>query len=361
MKFLRRVRLVVIPACVCALWVFPVLGQQQPPAGPPPQQQPPTAPATPVTPQQQPPARPANPFETIPVSPEGQPPAAPATQQPATQQPAGAPQQRPQLEAPPAVGQPVANPEGLAIEGFEFRGAKRVPQDTLKALILSKPGDIYNDETLRRDFMALWNTGRFDDIRLETEPGRTGVIVRFVVTERRVVRSIKYEGIKSVTVSEILDRFKERKVGLSVESQYDPNKVQRAAVVLQGVSGRARPPVRHGGSGRSSRFRPRPSKSTFKVNEGPKVKVGEHRYHRQRGLDRQMGHRCDEESPSPSGFRIRSSSRTSSPRPTIRTKLEEDKERIREAYQDAGLLPGQDARPDRRYRDIAAARAGAFR
>ena len=49
--------------------------------------------------------------------------------------------------------------------------------------------------------MILWNTGRFDDIRLETEPGRTGLIVRFVRDERRVIRSIKYEGAKSVTVS----------------------------------------------------------------------------------------------------------------------------------------------------------------
>ena len=57
--------------------------------------------------------------------------------------------------------------------------------------------------------------------------------MRFVVTERRVIRSIEYPGAKSVTVSEILDRFKERKVGLSVESQYDPNKIQRAAVVLK--------------------------------------------------------------------------------------------------------------------------------
>ena len=39
--------------------------------------------------------------------------------------------------------------------------------------------------------------------------------------------------MKSITLSEILDRFKERKVGLSVESQYDPNKVQRARNVLQ--------------------------------------------------------------------------------------------------------------------------------
>ena len=67
-------------------------------------------------------------------------------------------------------------------------------------MIVTKPGDLYNEDTLRRDFMDLWNTGRFDDIRLETEPGRTGLIVRFVVTERRVIRSINYEGIHSVTV-----------------------------------------------------------------------------------------------------------------------------------------------------------------
>jgi hypothetical protein len=33
-----------------------------------------------------------------------------------------------------------------------------------------------------------------------------------------VIRSIDYVGIKSVSVSDILDRFKERKVGLAVES-----------------------------------------------------------------------------------------------------------------------------------------------
>jgi len=78
----------------------------------------------------------------------------------------------------------------------------------LKALIMTKVGDYLNEETLRRDFMTLFNQGRFDDIRIETEPGRTGVIVRFVLVERRVIRSIEYPGAKSVTVSEILDRFK---------------------------------------------------------------------------------------------------------------------------------------------------------
>jgi hypothetical protein len=48
-----------------------------------------------------------------------------------------------------------------------------------------------------------------------------------------VVRSIRYEGLKSVTVADILKRLKERNVGLSVESPYDPAKVQLAVDVLK--------------------------------------------------------------------------------------------------------------------------------
>ena len=96
---------------------------------------------------------------------------------------------------------------------------------------------MYDDANLRRDFMVLWNSGYFDDLRLEVEDGDRGKIVRFIVVERRVVRTIRYEGNKSATVSDILERFKERKVGLSVESRYDPTKVQRAANVLRELLG----------------------------------------------------------------------------------------------------------------------------
>ncbi|HYO83966.1 MAG TPA: outer membrane protein assembly factor BamA, partial [Bryobacteraceae bacterium] len=212
-------------------------------------------------PQQPSPAKPKpaqSPFESVPTTPQ---PATPA---------------KPQLEAPKAAPQQpgvTAAPESI-VEAIEFRGSRRVPQDTLRALIFSKQGDRLDEEALHRDFMALWNTGRFDDIRLEREAGPNGGwIVRFVVTERRVVRSIKYDGAKSVTVSEILDRFKERKVGLSVEAQYDPNRVQRAAVVLKEfLSERGRqfatvePEIRQ--------IPPSSLEVTFKVNEGPKVKVG---------------------------------------------------------------------------------------
>jgi outer membrane protein insertion porin family len=208
-----------------------------------------------------------NPFETVPEVPS-QP--APPGQPPAQQQPSG---QQPQFEAPKAAPEQPTPARGDIVEVIEFRGARRVPQDTLRAMIFTKKGDRLDPETLRRDFMVLWNSGRFDDITLETEPGKAGLIVRFVVVERQVIRSIKYEGVKSVTTSEILDRFKERKVGLTVESQYDQNKVQRAAVVLKeylAERGRQYAQV----TPELRQFPPSSLELTFRVNEGPKVKVG---------------------------------------------------------------------------------------
>ena len=189
-------RLVCPHILLCAL---PAFAQQ--PAAQPPKPQPPKS----------------NPFEAIPIGPQ-------------TEAPKPAPPGSPPAAAP--------SPNAAAafedvIESIEFRGVRRVPQDTLRAMIFTKRGDKYDEDSVHRDFMALWNTGRFDDIRVEKEAGRTGWIIRYTMAERRVIRSIKYDGNKSVTNSEILDRFKERKVGLSVESQYDPNRVQRAKNVLQ--------------------------------------------------------------------------------------------------------------------------------
>jgi len=212
--------------------------------------------------QQQPTPKPPNPFETVPQAPAEAPKPVPPAQ----------PAPPPAAQEPSRATRPGQPPQNI-IEAIEFRGARRVRQDTLQALIFTKKGDRFDEESLHRDFMALWNSGRFDDIRIEREPGKDGWIIRFVVVERPVVRTIKYEGNKSVSVSDILDRYKERKVGLVVESQYDPNKVQRAKNVLIDLlaehghlAATVDPQIR--------RVPPSSLEITFKINEGPKVKVG---------------------------------------------------------------------------------------
>ncbi len=188
----------------------------------------------------------------------------------------------PQLTTPkPAVpakpgakekAQPV-KPKQTLIEGIEFRGNRRIPSASLQAQIFSRPGDVYNVNALERDFMALWNTGYFDDIRLEVQDGKTGKIVIFYVREKKLVRAITYKGLHSVQQSDVLEAFQKQKVGLTMDSQYDPVVVKRAEVVLKemlAAHGRQFATVRH----RTRNIPPNSVALTFIVTEGPKVKIG---------------------------------------------------------------------------------------
>jgi outer membrane protein insertion porin family len=179
-------------------------------------------------------------------------------------------------QAAPAQPQP-SGQQQFIIERIEFIGNRRIRTDTLKARIFSREGDPYNEETLRRDFQALWNTQFFEDVKLRVEdsPKRSDAkIVVFEVKERPQIRRIRYEGNHSVSESDILDRLKERKVGLSVESQFDPTKIKKAQVVIKELLGE------HGRQ--FAKVTPQYERIAssnavilvFKVDEGPKVKVG---------------------------------------------------------------------------------------
>ena len=330
-----RLRLLAVCLLIGAFGSLKISAQPQQPAPqnqPPASQQPPAG--QPQQPPQPPPAKPQpeqkknNPFEAIPESQEPQP---PKPQPPKLETPK--PETPKPEEAKP--GAPTTPTEDV-IESVVIRGARRIPQDTLKALITTKAGDKYDPEQLNRDFMILWNSGHFDDIRLEKEPGQHGWIITFVVVERRIVRSIKYDGMKSITVSEILDRFKERKVGLSVESQYDPNKVQRAKVVLQDyLAERGRQfatvdPEIH-------QVPPSSLEIVFKVNEGPKVKVGQITFD---GNDHMSDRKLIEAMKNLHPYGIPHSIFLENlfAKTYDSSKLEEDRERIQQFYQDHGYF-----------------------
>jgi outer membrane protein insertion porin family len=284
-----------------------------------------TSPQTPAETQKPAPRKPS-PFERVPGN-------VPAEEQkPAPVEKLPTPS--PEATKPAAKAEEVNVPD--VIEFIEFRGARRMSQDALRNLIFSRKGDKLDPEVQHRDFVALWNTGKFDDISLEKEPGKTGWIVRFLVTERRVIRAIKYDGNKSITQSEILDRFKERKVGLAVEQQYEQGKVQRAANVLKEyLSERGRqfatvtPEIRQ--------IPPSSIEVTFKIQEGAKVKVGKidilnNKVYQDRAVIRAM------KNLRPVGIPYSIYLESLFAKTYDASKLEEDKERIRAFYANHGYF-----------------------
>ena len=113
------------------------------------------------------------------------------------------------------------------IEDIRVHGNRRIPADTIRSRMFTRPGDVYDPAGMERDFNSLWNAGYFDDLRIEREQSPKGWILHVYVKEKPTIREIKYIGLNAVSQSDVLDKFKERKVGLSQESQFDPTRVKK--------------------------------------------------------------------------------------------------------------------------------------
>ena len=217
--------------------------------------------------------------------------------------------------------------------------------------MFTRPGDVYDQAALERDFNSLWNTGYFDDLRIEREPSAKGWIIHVYVKEKPTIREIKYEGLSSVSQSDVLDKFKERKVGLTQESQYDPTKVKRAEVVIKellAAHGRQFATVR-------SEVRPIPPAAvalTFVVKEGPKVKVGKITFEGNKAVSsRQL--QSAMKNLKPIGIPHSIFLESLWPRTYDSTKLNEDAERVRYFYQTKGYFKALVGDPITQIHDTA--------
>ena len=222
------------------------------------------------------------------------------------------------------------------ITEIDIHGNRRIPADTVKARIFTHPGDVYDPAGLERDFNSLWNTGYFEDVRFEREQTPKGWRIHVYVKEKPTIREINYTGLSSVSTSDVLDRFKERKVGLSVESQYDPTRIKKAEVAIKELL------AEHGRQFASirSEVRPIPPAAvgiTFVVKEGPKVKVGRIRFQGNRNVNSRTL-RAAMKNLKPIGVPHSIFLENIFAKTYDATKLEEDTERVRNEYQNRGFF-----------------------
>lgn len=177
-----------------------------------------------------------------------------------------------------AVAQATAAPQNPAnspnvIAAVECHGQHRIPCQTIRARITSKPGSVYNPAEINRDFNSLWNLNAFDDITFSTERTPQGIILHVTVTEKPLIRDIKYNGLKSITESDVADRYKARGVHLERDSPYDPTIEKHAEVAIKELL------AEHGRQYATVKpvlnvLPPSSVNLTFDIDEGPKVQVG---------------------------------------------------------------------------------------
>jgi len=235
------------------------------------------------------------------------------------------------------------------IDSIRVIGNRRIPKETVLARLFTHPGDAYDPISIERDFNSLWNTAYFDDLRIEREDTEKGIILNVFVREKPTIREINYKGLNAVSQSDVLDRFKKEKVGLTVESQYDPARIKRAETVLKDILSE------HGHQfavikTEVKTIPPASVQVNFNIKEGPTVKVGEIKFTGNEHL---------------SGLVLRRSMKNLKPigipysiflenlfsQTFDATKLEEDSERVRFAYRDHGYHNAAIEEPKTQIRD----------
>ncbi len=222
------------------------------------------------------------------------------------------------------------------ISEINVSGNRRIPSDTIRARIFTKPGDIYDPAAMERDFNSLWNTGYFEDIRFTREQTPKGWRIIVQVKEKPTIREINYTGLNSVSTSDVLDRFKQEKVGLVVESQYDPTRIKKAEVSIKNLlseHGRQFATIR-------SEIRTIPPAAvgiTFVIKEGPKVKVGKIKFTGNKNVKSRFL-RAAMKNLKPIGVPHSIFLENVLSKTYDATKLEEDTERVRAEYQNRGYF-----------------------
>jgi outer membrane protein insertion porin family len=235
------------------------------------------------------------------------------------------------------------------IDQIRVIGNRRIPKETILARMFTHPGDTYDPISIERDFHSLWNTGYFEDLRIEREDSEKGIILNVFVREKPSIREINYKGLNSVSVSDVLDRFKKEKVPLSVESQYDATKITQAETVIKQLL------AEHGHQFATIKtdvktIPPASVQVNFNIKEGPVVKVGKIEFVGNRHIN-SLDLRRSMKNLKPIGIPYSIIFEDLFAQTYDSSKLEEDTERVRQAYRDKGYANAAVEEPKTQIRD----------
>jgi len=228
-------------------------------------------------------------------------------------------------------------------------GNRRIPKETILARMFSHNGDTYDPQSVERDFNSLWNTGYFENLRIEREDSEKGIILDIFVKEKPTIREINYKGLNAVSQSDVLDRFKKEKVGLTVESQYDPARILRATTVLKEILSEhghqfaiIKPEIKD--------IPPASVQVNFNIKEGPTVKVGNIKFTGNPHINALLLRRSMKNL-KPIGIPYSIFFEDIFAQTFDASKLEEDTERVRQAYRDKGYANAAVEEPKTQIRD----------
>ncbi len=91
----------------------------------------------------------------------------------------------------------------IRIASIAPAGNKRIDSGAILRKISTKSGDTYSQKTLRKDLVAIYQMGYFNDVQLDVQDSPQGKKIVFKVIEKPIISSIIYEGIDELKEEDI--------------------------------------------------------------------------------------------------------------------------------------------------------------
>ncbi|HEY0101214.1 MAG TPA: POTRA domain-containing protein [Pyrinomonadaceae bacterium] len=172
---------------------------------------------------------------------------------------------------------PAAAQTQKLVESVDIQGNRRNRDEDLLYYVTTRAGDPFNEAQVARDLKALNDLNFFDKTksRVLTLTGpRGGVEVIFEVEELPIIRELVFDGLSSITESDVLKAFREKRIGIQKENISDPvklNNARRLIKELLAAKGHPNATVEFEQEVVSATS----TSITFKIDEGDRVRVVE--------------------------------------------------------------------------------------
>ena len=173
----------------------------------------------------------------------------------------------------PAPGIAQQSLEGLPISEIVFDGLSSLPESTMLFYLDIETGEPFSTQGINDSMKALWEQGLVDDLSMSAEPAADGVRVTFTVRERPLIAELKYDGLKRVTNSDILDLIARRRIRLQEGDTLDLGELYRLGAAIEDLyaeKGFRLAEVKY----QIEELSPTERRLIFTIDEGDKIRIG---------------------------------------------------------------------------------------
>ncbi len=147
----------------------------------------------------------------------------------------------------------------------KIKGNVRMDADAIYPVLTLKAGDVFDPAKVRQDIKNIYKLGYFDDVRVDVQKTKEGLVVTYIVREKPVVKRIVYQGNKAIKEKD-LKKITELKPYTILNLQKINEAAERIRLLYkeQGYyNTKVEPQVKM--------LNPREAKVIFKIKEGKKV------------------------------------------------------------------------------------------